>query len=299
MLILALDSLEDLDSVMTSKPDAVCIGLDPLSSRSRAIVDLETLPAMIEFFHEQKVKVFINAQAMVEQKLYPQIQKTFYKAVEAGADGFYIADDGYITMADEYEAKTGHKIRDVLIMQPETLLCSGEDAGFYLEQGLQAASLAHELTCDEIVSSARTSQKPDQIEVLIAGYYTWMESRRPLLENYLRYIGKQDLFEPNTIYRIQEQLRPAKLPIWQDEKGTHVLADAPIQAGADILAMHQAGIERYRIDSFLMGNDWGARQVALYRDLLEHPETAAEFAIASTLFAAPSLIRKEKDNGRH
>lgn len=299
MLILALDSLEDLDSVMTSKPDAVCIGLDPLCSRSRAIVDLERLPAVIESFHDQKIKVFINAQAMVEQKLYPQIQETFYAALDAGADGFYIADDGYITMADEYEAQSGRSVRNLLIMQPETLLCSGEDAAFYLDQGLQAASLAHELTCDEIVKSARISQKPDQIEVLIAGYYMWMESRRPLLENYLRYIGKPDQFEPHEIYRIQEQLRPAKLPIWQDEKGTHVLADTPIQAGVDILAMKEAGMERFRIDSFLMGNDWGALQVKLYRDLLEHPDKAVSFAIPSTLFAAPSLIRKEKDNGRH
>ncbi len=299
MLILALDSLEDLDSVMTSKPDAVCIGLDPISSRSRARVDLETLPAAIESFHEQQIKVYINAQAMVEQKLYPQIQETFYKAVQAGADGFYIADDGYITMADEYEVQTGRKIRDLLIMQPETLLCSGEDAGFYLEQGLQAACLAHELTCDEIVKSALTSQKPAQIEVQAAGYYTWMESRRPLLENYLRYIGKPDQFEPNALYSIQEQLRPAKLPVWQDEKGTHVMADAPIQAGPDILDMKEAGIERFRIDALFMGNDWGAKQVELYRKILEHPEQAADFAVASTLFAAPSLIRKEKDNGRH
>ena len=299
MLILALDTFEDLEPVLESHPDAVVIGFDPLSARSRAIARLDQLPELVEFFHDHNIQVLINAQAMVEEKLYPEIQTTFFAALDAGVDGFYIADDGYITMADEYEQKTGKPVRDKLIIQPETLICSGEDASFYLDLGLQAASLGHELSLGEMVDAAHVCTRPDGIEVLIAGLYTWMESRRPLIENYLRYIERSDRFEEGRIYTIQEQLREARLPIWQDEKGTHVLADQPLQAGAHLLDLQKAGIGRFRIDAFLKGNAWGANQLKKYQALMEHPELAESFDIEPTIFVAPSWIRKEKENGRH
>lgn len=297
MWILVLEDLSNLDAVIESKPDAVCIGLDPLAARTHALVQIEELPQYVERFHCAGIDLYINAQGMIEQSRLNEVGDIFYRAIDAKVDGFYIADDGYIHLADEYGRKTNRDLRSLLIMQPETLLCSGQDAGFYLNLGLQAASLSHELTLDEIAACAHDCGKPEGLEVLICGHYSWMESRRPLIENYLRYTRNQKAFEENRIYTIQEQMREARLPIWQDEKGTHVMSDEPIQAGRSLASMKEAGVRRFRIDAFLKSNVWGIEMLKAYRNLIDQNEE--EVVPESNLKEEQTLIRKEKTNVRN
>lgn len=297
MWILALEDLSNLDAVMECHPDAVCIGLEPLAARSHACVKIQELPAMVELFHQHDIQLFINAQGMIEQNQLASVRNLFNQAVDAGVDAFYIADDGYIHLADEYGKQIGRDLRKLLIIQPETLICSGQDANFYLEQRLQAASLSHELTLDEITACASDCISAKDLEVLICGHYSWMESRRPLIENYLRYIKHQEAFKENKVYTIQEQMREARLLTWQDDKGTHVMSDLPIQAGSDLLAIQASGIGRFRIDAFLKSNAWGIEMLETYRKILDHQED--ENSIESNLKQEETLIRKEKTNVRH
>ncbi len=297
MWILALEDLSNLDAVMECKPDAVCIGLAPLAARSHACVQIEELPEMVKRFHQHDIQLLINAQGMIEQSQLANVRNLFHQAIDTGVDGFYIADDGYIHLADEYGNQIGRDLRQLLIIQPETLLCSGQDANFYLEQGLQAASLSHELTLDEIVACAQDCSNAKNLEVLISGHYSWMESRRPLIENYLRYIKRRDAFEQNKVYTIQEQMRDARLLTWQDDQGTHIMSDLPIQAGSDLCAIADSGIERFRIDAFLKSNEWGIEMLQTYRKILGH--SLNENSIESNLKQEETLIRKEKTNVRH
>lgn len=297
MWILALEDLSNLDAVIESRPDAVCIGLESLAARSHACVQIEQLPAFVETFHQHDIQLLINAQGMIEQNRLEKIRELFYRAIDAGVDGFYIADDGYIQLADEYGQQLGRNLRSLLIIQPETLICSGQDANFYLEQGLQAASLSHELSRDEIVACAKDCTSAKGLEVLISGHYSWMESRRPLIENYLRYIQRPEAFEENKVYSIQEQMREARLLTWQDDLGTHVMSDIPIQAGLDLCAIADSGIERFRIDAFLKSNEWGIEMLQTYRKILKHQ--LDDNPIESNLKQEETLIRKEKTNVRH
>lgn len=298
MWILALEDLSNIDAVIESHPDAVCIGLDPLAARSHACIQIADLPAMVQNFHQHDIQLLINAQGMIEQNQLDLVRTIFNQAIDAQVDGLYIADDGYIQLADEYGKQIGRDLRKLLIIQPETLLCSGQDASFYLEQGLQAASLSHELTLDEIMACAHDCVEAKNLEVLISGHYSWMESRRPLIENYLRYIHRQDEFKENKIYTIQEQMREARLFTWQDDKGTHVMSDLPIQVGSDLCAIANSGIARFRIDAFLKSNEWGIEMLQTYRQILENGQSN-ENGIESNIKQEETLIRKEKTNVRH
>ena len=273
MIILALDSLDHLEPVLKAEPDAIVLGIKSLSSRCHALADPDRLASWVDFFHERNIQVYLNAQALIEQSLLELIRHDFFKALEAGVDAIYVADDGYIALADQVDTpldslKDEPSSRHKLIMQPETLICSGQDAQFYLDQGLLGVSLSHELTEKEILQAAADATHPEGLEVLAAGYYTWMESRRPLIENYLRYIRHSDQFEEGKIYTIREMMRPARLPIWQDEKGVHILADTPRQISLAARPLAKAGIGRFRIDAFGLSNEWGADMVRAYRQLL-------------------------------
>lgn len=304
MFLLALDSLDNLEEIYRARPDGVIVGVKGFSVRSRAHLDAEDFAKAVQEFEEHGIALFANMQAMLEEKDVEKAREALRTVLQAGAAGVYIADDGYITLADEISENPQENLRTKLIMQPETLLASGEDAAFYLNQSLQAAALSHELTLQEIEAAAQTISEqnsvrsnervPGGLDVLIAGYYSWMESRRPLLLNYLRFTGDEESFQDGKVYTIQEQQRDFRLPIIQDEKGTHVFSNQPMQAARDYLAMKAAGIQRFRIDAALKGNAWGLEMLERYRAL----EAGSEDAFKpedSTLFEEESLIKKERE----
>ncbi len=310
MFIVALEDLNALQPLLDQKPEGIILGLENFSARCHADVKMANLASWVDFFHQQDIAVFVNAQAMLEQDQILAAQKAFEGLVQAEVDGVYIADDGWIAIADAFAHQNGlDSLRSLLIMQPETLLCSGQDANFYLLQGLQASSLSHELALPEIIAALKWNQGtsnqegnaplgllPRGIELLVAGHYSWMESRRSLIENYLRFSNQKERFERGKLYTIQEAMREARLPIWQDEKGTHVLSDVPLNAGSDLVQLHQAGLNRYRIDAFLMGNEWAAQKLVAFRQALQaKPEELEEISNLepSTLLHRQTWIKKE------
>lgn len=292
MFLVALDGFDDLDDLLARKPDGVILGIRGLSARSRAVIDADQLRQAVDWFAGQGIQTYVNAQAMIEQSRLSEIRPLFEQVLQAEPDGIYIADDGYLALAEQL--KPGSRNR--LIVQPETLLCSGEDICFYARSGVQAASLSHELSADEILEAAACCQAENclpALELLAAGHFSWMESRRPLIENYLRLSDQTEQFEPDRLYTIQEQMRSFQLPVWQDELGTHILSAEPMMIGRDLLRFSRAGISRYRIDALLKGNRWAVRILQAMQEALDgDPEALGPYA--SNLPGHESLIVKPK-----
>ncbi len=264
-MIYVLPNFEQMDLVFDAHPDAVSFGLDGLSSRSPAVVTIDQLKEQVDAFRAQDLQVFLNAQAMVEESRLETVRSLFHDAVKAGVDGFYVADDAYLSMAQELEEQ-GISAMNRLIIQPETLICSGEDAQFFESFGVQAVSLSHELSLSEILEAAKVC---GALEVQVHGHTAWMESRRPLIENYLRHIQKSEAFEPNRLYFIRELQRNQPLPLWQDELGTHIFSDTPVEVGQAIQEMADAGIHRFRIDPIFESQQEGIQALEDYRSFLQ------------------------------
>lgn len=286
MLIMALWDLQNLPEVVQAAPDAVIFGLKGFSLRTRADLDCEQFSEVTRALHEKGIQVFANAQAMLEENRVPQAKEAFEGLLKAGVDGIYTADEGWMEMALEKNCM------DKIIFQPETLVCSGQEARFYRDLGVQAVSLAHELSFREIADCAKQS---DGLEVLIAGNYSWMDSRRPLIENYLRTIGKEEVFADGKIFWIQEMKREAKLPVIQDEKGTHVLSGEPLFSDAWLLKLKDAGIERMRVDALVSGNLQAIEDLQRARAIL-NGESAEEYKApigSDALYGNETVLRKE------
>lgn len=84
MFILALDSLEDLETIIEARPDAIVLGIEPFCARTRAVTDWNQLPALVRRMHEAGIQVYINLLAMIEQ---PRLQASHRGVWTAGEDG--------------------------------------------------------------------------------------------------------------------------------------------------------------------------------------------------------------------
>lgn len=293
MIIIALADLNDLDRIIASRADGVIVGLEGLAARSFADVSVEKLKKLTDQFHARNKKVFVNALGMVEQKNTTKMHALYEQVQSCGVDGLYVADEAYLDWARQWEEKSGQPASGQLIYQPETLICSGEDARFYIDCGMQAASLSHELSVSEMEDCAAVCE---DLEMLIAGRYSWMETRRPVVENYLRMIDRMDRFEAGKVYDLRELQRPGRMKIWQDQWGSHILSAEVLQAGSDIVRLEKAGIHRFRIDGMGLGNCWAAEMADLYATALDQPASSLDLPV-STLRQEQSLIRKEKGHG--
>lgn len=294
MISVALDSFDCLDKYLKSPADMLIIGLEGWAARCRAVVPASHLAGLGCLFHAHGKRLGVNLQAMIEEIRIDEAAQALKQALEAGADTVYIADDGFIQLAFQLEEQGLNDARRRLVMQPETLICSGQDARFFEQLGLQAESLSHELALEEIIDCAAACSS---LEVLIAGHTSWMESRRPLVENYLRHIGKEDAFQQNALYSLRELQRQSRLPVWQDALGTHILSDQPVQIGAGIFELAKAGISRFRIDALISGDAWALDQLERYAHALDTGQ--GEGLPPVRWRQRPLAIRKEKTDHAH
>ena len=126
--------------------------------------------------------------------------------------------------------------------------------------GIQSVSLAHELSLEEVVSIG--THNPD-IEILVHGYFSILYSRRPLVTNYLEAVNKPVCSLP-CHYDLIEQTRQERMPIVQDETGTHIFSEMPINSLQEMWDFTDVGMHRFRIDSLFFDDDWTVEILGLY-----------------------------------
>lgn len=259
MFITTIHSLESLSKLKKAKVDAVIIGIKHFSIRSSIYVEKQDLITWKKECDRLGLKLYINFLRLCMDEDLEAVRDYFSLFKELKIDGIYYADEGLY-----YEAKQ-LGIQDTLIYQPETLVTSSADVNFYMEQGIQSVSLAHELSKEEVLSIAKNNAN---IEILIHGYFSILYSRRPLVTNYLKAIGKESCTLPCR-YDLIEQTRQDRMPIVQDETGTHIFSEMPINSLDEICEFKEAGMHRFRIDSIFFDDDWTCEILELYQLALQ------------------------------
>ena len=276
MFISTIHSFESLEMLKNSGIDAVIIGIPCFSIRHTIEVKLEDLFVWKKKCDELNIKLYVNCLKFVHENEIGQLKNTLSFLKEINVDGIYYGDEGVL-----YEA-IQLNMQDKLIYQPETLVTSSNDVNFYMSCGIQAVSLAHELSLEEICSIASKNQN---VEVLIHGYYSIMYSRRPLIKNYFNAIKKE--IDLSKSYDLIEQTRKDRMPIIQSEYGTTVFSEHPKGSYFQFHRLNSVGIRRFRIDSIFFDDAWCANVVESY---INHTSL---FGYDDSWYNKESILRKD------
>lgn len=294
MIIAVVNHPEEAERFAQSGADAMLIPVEGLSVRQEPQLDEKQLRTAIHSLQKKGVKVYLNVLKILHSTDLPAAELLINLAKEEKADGLYIADEGWIVLAKDsgYEGE--------LIYQPETLVTNGLDAQFYIDQGLSAVSLAHELSLAEIEACAKDCSN---LEVLVYGYYSWMSSRRPLVSNYLREIKLSEkvpeVTDPEHAFFLREAQRDAWLRVEERETGTTIWSAEPVSSFFQMPALLKVGIKRFRIDTSFLEPEEAARIITLFQMLEQgaDPEKLDLSGIRQddSLYMTESLTRKEKN----
>ena len=261
MFIVTIHYVKNIQKLKEAGADAIIIGVEGFSIRQSLAIALEDVKEMVLLCHAQHLKCYVNAlRFFMEDEL--DLLKEFLKTCkEADVDGIYYSDEGVF-----YEAQK-QGMESLLIYQPETLITNHMDIAFYLELGIQSVSLAHECSLEEILLMTKQNK---EVEILISGYFSILYSRRMLVTNYLDAIKSNEKGHKKVLDLI-ESTRQDRMPIVEDDYGTHIFSEAPIQSQKELPVLKEHGLYRFRIDSIFMDDDRTTHVLNAYQNQTEVP----------------------------
>lgn len=277
MYISTIHSLDNLEKLKEAGVDAVIIGIPYYSIRHCIEINKENLSLWKNRCNELDIKLYVNFLRMCSESEIQHAKEWMQIFKNIDIDGIYYADEGILYIAQQMN------MQNKLIYQPETLVTSSMDVHFYLDQGIQGVSLAHEMSLDEITMIAKAS---DHLEVLINGYFSIMYSRRLLISNYLDAIHSNAIKE-NKYYNLIEKTRDERMPIYEDQAGTHIFSANPISSLKQINSLKEAGIKRFRIDSIFFDDDYTIEVLNAYK-------TNTDLNIGSDRWYHETTIKKKE-----
>ena len=253
MIITTIHEMDSIPALKQGGTDAILIGIKGLSVCSANTVEIEALRDWKEICLANQMELYVNACKLMMDSDFDRCKDLIQTCKDLSIDGIYFSDEGLLYIAKEM-------CYTRLVYQPETLIANHRDVEFYLNQGCLAVSLAHELSLAEIQQISVAGG----CEVLIDGYFSILYSRRPLITNYLDAIDRP-YFKKRSHLDLIEQTRSDRMPIVEDETGTHIFSEQPIQSIQEIASLESFGIKRFRIDSFLKDDAWTIQVLNAYR----------------------------------
>ena len=182
MFISTIQSMASLPAFQASPIDTVVVAFEGFSLRSEAKQPIDSLADWKAACEQHGLKMAVNALKLFMEEEVDGLEHFLQALKDVDVDAIYYADEGVFEIAQRLG------LQEKLVYQPETLVTNTPDVRFYLDLGVKSVSLAHELSLEEIVGIV---QNCPQAEILIHGYFSILYSRRPLVTNYLRHIGKE------------------------------------------------------------------------------------------------------------
>lgn len=253
LFITTIHDKESLPALIEAGAKGIIVGVENLSIRALNQLSIQDLYEWKQACDKVECELYVNALKLMMDSDLDQVRDLIQTCIDLQIDGIYCADEGLIYLAQEMGYPS-------MIYQPETLVTNQWDAQFYLDQGCKAVSLAHELSIEEIRSISRVKG----IEVLVSGYFSILYSRRTLLTNYFDAIDKK--FDKTSHFDLIEQTRYDRMPILEDDTGTHIFSEHPITSIQQYQALLDMGIQRFRIDSIFKSDAWTVDILNAYKE---------------------------------
>ncbi len=246
MIIATVYDINSVEQFSKAGIDAILLGAKGFSVRACKQVDLDELKIWKSTCDAHNIRLYMNCLKLIEQQELEDIKKLLLSYQAIGVDGIYIADEGIMEIVQSMHLPME------LIYQPETLMTNAMDVDFYIDQGMHAVCLAHELSLEEILNIAAENAN---VEILAFGYFSILYSRRSLISNYLKAIDSKYIYKGQRLDLI-EQTRTARMPIYEDKNGTYIFSEQPINSFDQMPVLKKAGIQRFRIDSIFFDDQW-------------------------------------------
>lgn len=261
-------ALSDIEKLKMAKADSIVIGVPFFSARSAVTFQESELKEIKKECERCSMRMYVLVNRIFVEEELTELRRFLNVLKELQVDGIYYGDEAVL-----YEAKK-LAMQNVLIYNPDTLITSAMDLQYYLDEGIQMATISKEITLQEMCEMARNIQ--GECEVVIHGRLNMMHSKRKLLTSYMDFLGKSEEVVNNHHLYLMEETRDDHMPIVEDELGTHVFTGFTLASFEEICDLYDAGVRHFRIDGIFHDIDYVCEALSLYHDILNHEKNGRE-----------------------
>lgn len=228
--------LQTLDGPLP-EADAYLIAVAGFSSRSMCEFSLGRIRG---FLSQTKKEVFLLCDALLTEAERGLLQEVFPQIAALEAP---------ILFADfaMYEAARSCHVLDRLVYYSPTMALSAEEILCWKESGVTSVILSKECEYEGYRAIVSRCGKDMTLGMLALGYPQIYFSKRKLLSSFQEAYEDVQL-EKSDAFRIREATRTAKLPIYEDERGTYVFAGEVFRPGKCLKEFADLGMEIFLID---------------------------------------------------
>lgn len=207
-LIIAVNSIEDLDKVINKDIYGLMLYIDKLSVNSNLYFKIDDLKK-IDFGNK---KLFLVMNKIMHNSDLSLVRDVLFKIREMDVKIMFY-DMAIYNIASEL------KMVDKLVIYQDHLNTSILSNKFYYEIGIRGSYISSDITGEELLE-IKNNNKMD-IYFTCYGYLPIFYSRRYLISNYLKYINKEELLGN---YSIISDMG-VKYPIKEEEFGTTIYSE--------------------------------------------------------------------------
>lgn len=259
--------MEDLEKVKQAGATSVVISTPFFSARGAAYFAVEQLEEVRTRCTQLKLRMYVQVNRFFSEDEVEKLRKHLQYLKEIHVDGIYYGDEGVLWEAMKLN------MQDCLIYNPDTLITNKEDVQYYMDEGIQMVTLSKEITLEELCYIAQSVR--GKVEVVIHGRLNMMHSKRALIRNYLDFIKQpKDIKDNHNLY-IMEETRDERMPIVEDDLGTHVFTGYTLASFDELNALVEAGVSSLRIDGIFKDIDYVCEALTLYQAVLQGSDASA------------------------
>ena len=235
-LITTLERFEDLPALLNSDVDTILVSVEGLSSSCACKLNPDELKETVQAAAEAKKQLAVLANMTLHEGMLDDADRLMqYIAMQENISVFF-ADPSIFGIAKKYH------MTDRMVYEPETLMTSIPDAGWWIQRGVEGICISPILTLQETAEIASTVKKAI---VTVHGRTLMSRSYRRLLsaykdQNHLT----EDVTDNRDLYIVEKQ-REGSMPIYEDETGTLIYSDDVLDSFdfiEDVLKSHPIGL---------------------------------------------------------
>lgn len=259
-LAVTLFDVNNVNRLLDLGADIIIAGHGEFANRLVHSFTEEELTEISTMVHKQGKELYVPVNRIVHNDHLEAIgaHLDFLKTI--AVDGIFFGDVGLYQLAKEREMVS------ILIYNPETLNTNSFDPIFWSSLGIKGITVAKEIPLHDILDICK--QSPISVSMTGHGHLNMFHSRRPLIENFFKYKDEEhEEYVNNRKLRLVEEVRNESYPIFQDDHGTHIFRERPMQAFKEILQLENH-LDVFIIDAILQDEVYLESVLSHYVDIL-------------------------------
>ncbi|NBI29713.1 peptidase U32 family protein [Chengkuizengella marina] len=263
-LLTTAGSIEELERLIQAGADAVNIGHSEYGVRLPGNFNLEEVKLSVQIAHAKGVKIYVavnNIFNNAQLETLPSYLKTLH---DCHVDAIVFGDPAIISILKQLN------ITMDLHWNTEMTSTNYVTANYWGTKGATRMILARELNLEEIQEISGKLKLESQIQ--IHGITNIYHSKRELVKSYMGHIGKKETenFDQNrNMYLVEYERQDLKLPIFEDENGTHIMSADDI-CTIDVLdEVLEEPVDSVKIEGLLKSIEYNETVVRCYREAID------------------------------